>query len=130
MSLTSHVTLGRSGLRVSPFTLGTMTFGEDLGWGSSPEESAKILAAYLDRGGNSVDTANVYTNGHSEVIIGAYLASRPDLRDRIVLGTKFFLEPPPRRSQRRRARPQGHHPAAGELAAPPADQLRRYLLAA
>ena len=45
---------------------------------------------YLDRGGNSVDTANVYTNGHSEVIIGAYLASRPDLRDRIVLGTKFF----------------------------------------
>ena len=59
MSLTSYVTLGRSGLRVSPFTLGTMTFGEDLGWGSSPEESAKILAGYLDRGGNSVDTANV-----------------------------------------------------------------------
>jgi aryl-alcohol dehydrogenase-like predicted oxidoreductase len=90
MSLTSYVTLGRSGLRVSPFTLGTMTFGEDLGWGSSPEESTRILAAYLDRGGNSVDTANVYTNGHSEVIIGEYLASRPGLRDRIVLGTKFF----------------------------------------
>jgi aryl-alcohol dehydrogenase-like predicted oxidoreductase len=84
------VTLGRSGLRVSPFTLGTMTFGEDLGWGSSPEESARILATYLDRGGNSVDTANVYTNGHSEVIIGDYLASHPGLRDRIVLGTKFF----------------------------------------
>jgi aryl-alcohol dehydrogenase-like predicted oxidoreductase len=90
MSLTSYVTLGRSGLRVSPFTLGTMTFGEDLGWGSSPEDSARILAAYLDRGGNSVDTANVYTNGHSEVIIGDYLAGRPDVRDRIVLGTKFF----------------------------------------
>jgi aryl-alcohol dehydrogenase-like predicted oxidoreductase len=90
MSLTSYVTLGRSGLRVSPFTLGTMTFGEDLGWGSSPEESARILAAYLDRGGNSVDTANVYTNGHSEVIIGDYLARHPGLRDRIVLGTKFF----------------------------------------
>ena len=90
MSLTSYVTLGRSGLRVSPFTLGTMTFGEDLGWGSSPEESTRILAEYLDRGGNSVDTANVYTNGHSEVIIGDYLASQPGLRDRIVLGTKFF----------------------------------------
>jgi aryl-alcohol dehydrogenase-like predicted oxidoreductase len=90
MSLTSYVTLGRSGLRVSPFTLGTMTFGEDLGWGSSAAESARILAAYLDRGGNSVDTANVYTNGHSEVIIGEYLAGRPGLRDRIVLGTKFF----------------------------------------
>ena len=45
MSLDSYVTLGRSGLRVSPFTLGTMTFGEDLGWGSSPQESANILAA-------------------------------------------------------------------------------------
>src|ERR1700691_347096 len=90
MSRTSYVTLGRSGLRVSPFTLGTMTFGEDLGWGSSPEESARILAAYLDRGGNSVDTANVYTNGHSEVIIGDYLAGQPAVRDRIVLGTKFF----------------------------------------
>ncbi|HEX3956285.1 MAG TPA: aldo/keto reductase [Trebonia sp.] len=90
MSLTSYRTLGRSGLRVSPFTLGTMTFGEDLGWGSSPQESARILAAYLDRGGNSVDTANVYTNGHSEVIIGEYLAGHPGLRDRIVLGTKFF----------------------------------------
>jgi aryl-alcohol dehydrogenase-like predicted oxidoreductase len=90
MSLTSYVTLGRNGLRVSPFTLGTMTFGEDLGWGASPEESAKILSAYLDRGGNSVDTANVYTNGHAEVIIGDYLASRPGVRDEIVLGTKFF----------------------------------------
>jgi aryl-alcohol dehydrogenase-like predicted oxidoreductase len=90
MPLTSYVTLGRSGLRVSPFTLGTMTFGEDLGWGASPEESEKILSAYLERGGNSVDTANVYTNGHAEVIIGDYLASRPGIRDQIVLGTKFF----------------------------------------
>jgi aryl-alcohol dehydrogenase-like predicted oxidoreductase len=86
----SYVTLGRSGLRVSPFTLGTMTFGNDLGWGTSPEESAGILAAYLDRGGNSIDTANIYTNGHSERIVGDFLAARPGLRDRIVLGTKFF----------------------------------------
>ncbi|MCM1965904.1 aldo/keto reductase [Streptomyces sp. G1] len=90
MSLDHYVTLGHSGLRVSPFTLGTMTFGEDWGWGSSPEESAKILATYLDRGGNSVDTANMYTNGHSEKIIGDYLSGRPSLRDRVVLGTKFF----------------------------------------
>ncbi len=90
MSLDSYVTLGRSGLRVSPFTLGTMTFGEDWGWGSSPEEAAKILASYVDQGGNSVDTANIYTNGHSEKIIGDFLAGRSSLRDRIVLGTKFF----------------------------------------
>jgi aryl-alcohol dehydrogenase-like predicted oxidoreductase len=90
MPLTSYVTLGRSGLRVSPFTLGTMTFGDDLGWGSSTEESTNILAAYLDGGGNSIDTANVYTNGHSEVIIGDYLADHPGVRDRIVLATKFF----------------------------------------
>lgn len=90
MSLNSYVTLGRSGLRVSPFTLGTMTFGEDFGWGTTPAESADILAAYLDRGGNSIDTANIYTNGHSEKIIGDYFAARPELRDRVVLGTKFF----------------------------------------
>ncbi|WP_433172430.1 aldo/keto reductase [Actinoallomurus sp. CA-150999] len=90
MPLTSYVTLGRSGLRISPFTLGTMTFGEDHGFGSDPAESHRILAAYLDRGGNSVDTANVYTNGHSEVIIGDYLTANPGVRDRIVLGTKFF----------------------------------------
>jgi aryl-alcohol dehydrogenase-like predicted oxidoreductase len=90
MSLTSYVTLGRSGLRVSPFTLGTMTFGEDNGWGAPPAESHRILAAYLDRGGNSVDTANVYTKGHSEAIIGDYLHTHPAVRDRIVLGTKFY----------------------------------------
>lgn len=90
MSLDSYKTLGRSGLRISPFTLGTMTFGDDWGWGSSPEESANILSAYLDRGGNSIDTANIYTNGHSEKIIGDYFAARPGLRDRVVIGTKFF----------------------------------------
>ncbi|GAB3598635.1 aldo/keto reductase [Microbacterium tumbae] len=90
MPLTSYITLGRSGLRVSPFTLGTMTFGEDSGWGSPPDVSHRVLAAYLDRGGNSVDTANVYTNGHSEVIVGDYLEANPGVRDRIVLGTKFY----------------------------------------
>ncbi|MFD8378248.1 aldo/keto reductase [Streptomyces sp. NPDC059679] len=91
MSLNTYVTLGRSGLRVSPFTLGTMTFGEDHGWGTSAQESNAILTAYLERGGNSIDTANIYTNGHSEKIVGDYFASRPGLRDRVVLGTKFFF---------------------------------------
>ncbi|WP_433557846.1 aldo/keto reductase [Pseudonocardia xinjiangensis] len=89
-ALDSYVTLGRSGLRVSPLTLGTMTFGEDWGWGADPETSHQLLSTYLDAGGNSIDTANIYTNGHSEKIVGDFLAARPGLRDRVVLGTKFF----------------------------------------
>src|SRR5215831_4016053 len=90
MSLTDYVTLGRSGLRVSPFCLGTMTFGEDWGWGSTPAESAAILGRYLGRGGNFIDTANVYTRGHSEAIIGEAIGSNRARRDRIVIATKFF----------------------------------------
>lgn len=89
-TLDSYITLGRSGLRVSPYCLGTMTFGEDQGWGAPVETSEAMLTTYLERGGNFIDTANIYTNGHSEKIIGDYLAARPGLRDRIVLGTKFF----------------------------------------
>lgn len=89
MSLTDYVTLGRSGLRVSPLCLGTMTFGEDWGWGSSVPDSEAIIARYLERGGNFIDTANGYTRGHSEVIIGDYFAGRPGSRDRVVLATKF-----------------------------------------
>jgi aryl-alcohol dehydrogenase-like predicted oxidoreductase len=89
-SLDSYITLGRSGLRVSPLSLGTMTFGEDNGWGASPETSEAILTEYLDRGGNVVDTANIYTNGHSEKIVGDFFAARPGLRERVVLSTKFF----------------------------------------
>jgi aryl-alcohol dehydrogenase-like predicted oxidoreductase len=89
-SLDSYHTLGRSGLRVSPLSLGTMTFGEDSGWGASPETAEAILADYLDRGGNVVDTANTYTNGHSEKIIGDFFVARPGLRERVVLSTKFF----------------------------------------
>ena len=74
MPLNSYATLGRSGLRVSPFCLGTMTFGEDWGWGATPEDSSKILGTFLERGGNFVDTANFYTKGHSEKIIGDFIA--------------------------------------------------------
>ena len=59
MPLNSYITLGNSGLRVSPFCLGTMTFGEDWGWGSSAADSQSILARYLERGGNFIDTANI-----------------------------------------------------------------------
>jgi aryl-alcohol dehydrogenase-like predicted oxidoreductase len=90
MTLDSFITLGRSGLRVSPLTLGTMTFGEDSGWGAPVADSEAILAEYLDRGGNFVDTANIYTNGHSEKIIGDFFAARRAERDRVVIGTKFF----------------------------------------
>ena len=89
-SLDCYITLGRSGLRVSPLGLGTMTFGDDHGWGSSVETSEAVLTAYLERGGNLIDTANGYTNGHSEKIIGDYLVARPGLRDRVVLSTKFL----------------------------------------
>ncbi|MEV4992878.1 aldo/keto reductase [Streptomyces niveus] len=92
MSLDQYVTLGRSGLRVSPFALGAMTFGEDPGSaGTSVEESEKILATYLDQGGNFIDTANFYTNGHSEKILGDYLAAHPGRRSRVVLASKFFF---------------------------------------
>ena len=91
MPLDSYVTLGASGLRVSPFALGAMTFGEDPpGAGSSVAESERILAAYLDRGGNFIDTANFYTNGHSEAILGDYFAARPGRRQHVVLASKFF----------------------------------------
>jgi len=90
MPLDHYITLGRSGLRVSPLCLGTMTFGEDWGWGSSVAESEAILAAYIDRGGNFLDTANAYTKGHSEAIIGDFLARTPGRRDRVVVATKFL----------------------------------------
>src|SRR5271156_2712862 len=90
MPLDHYVTLGRSGLRVSPFCLGTMTFGEDLGWGSSEQESRDVIDRYRELGGNFLDTANVYTRGHSEKIIGDHVGAKPSVRDRMVIATKFF----------------------------------------
>ena len=88
MSLTDYRTLGRSGLRVSPLALGTMTFGTDWGWGADEAEARRILDTYLDRGGNFVDTANFYTGGSSEALLGRFMAGR---RDRVVLATKYSL---------------------------------------
>jgi aryl-alcohol dehydrogenase-like predicted oxidoreductase len=90
MPLNHYVTLGRSGLRVSPFCYGAMTFGEAFGFGSSVEDSQKILDHFLDLGGNFIDTANMYTRGHSEKILGDHLGRHPAKRDRVVIATKFY----------------------------------------
>lgn len=82
--------LGRSGLRVSEICLGTMTFGEEWGWGASYEESSRQFFAFLEAGGNFIDTANRYTEGTSERILGD-LIRQSGRRDDLVIATKFAL---------------------------------------
>ena len=88
MSVKNYITLGRSGLRVSPLCLGTMTFGTEWGLGTAEAESRAILDQYLDAGGNFIDSANVYNFGTSEKMLGKFLKDS-GRRDRVVLGTKF-----------------------------------------
>jgi aryl-alcohol dehydrogenase-like predicted oxidoreductase len=83
-----YLLFGPTGLRVSELCLGTMTFGEEWGWGSPPDQCRAIFDAYLDAGGNFIDTANYYTAGTSETILGDLIASQ---RDRLVLATKYTL---------------------------------------
>lgn len=90
MPLDHFVTLGRSGLRVSPLCLGAMTFGEEWAIGANVELSRRLLDAYIDRGGNFIDTANIYNKGHSEKIIGDHISHDRARRDRLVLATKFL----------------------------------------
>jgi aryl-alcohol dehydrogenase-like predicted oxidoreductase len=80
--------LGHSGLRVSELCLGTMTFGEDWGWGGSYDESRKIFDLFAEAGGNFLDTANLYTNGTSEKYVGEFVAGD---RDRWIVATKYSL---------------------------------------
>ena len=87
MSLTDFRTLGRSGLVVSPLALGTMTFGTPR-WGSTAAGSRAVFDAYVEAGGNFIDTADVYSGGQSEQLLGGYVAER-GLRDQLVLATKF-----------------------------------------
>jgi len=87
-SLDHYRLLGRSGLRVSPVCLGTMTFGADWGWGADDDTSKVIFDAYASRGGNFIDTANFYTNGTSEKILGDLIGAD---RDHFVLATKYTL---------------------------------------
>jgi aryl-alcohol dehydrogenase-like predicted oxidoreductase len=83
---------GRSGLRVSELALGTMTFGTDWGWGAGRDECRKMFDVYAEAGGNFVDTANNYTDGTSERIVGELVATD---RDHFVLATKYSLSTRP-----------------------------------
>jgi aryl-alcohol dehydrogenase-like predicted oxidoreductase len=86
MPLTDYRTLGRSGLGVSPLALGTMTFGTAR-WGSGEAGSRAVFNAYVDAGGNFIDTADVYSGGRSEEMVGSFVAERK-LRDELVIATK------------------------------------------
>src|SRR5260370_18664627 len=94
MKLNEYVTLGRSGLRVSPFCLGTMTFGTDWGWGADEGISQTIFSRYLEEGGNFVDTADMYTNGRSEELVAKFIKDAK-FRDQVDLATKFTFKAQP-----------------------------------
>jgi aryl-alcohol dehydrogenase-like predicted oxidoreductase len=88
MRLNEYVTLGRTGLRVSPLCLGAMGFGTAWGWGADEKPSFEMLDLYVKDGGNFIDTANGYQNGQSEQIVGKFVAQRK-FRDQAVIATKF-----------------------------------------
>jgi aryl-alcohol dehydrogenase-like predicted oxidoreductase len=88
MKLDGYVTLGRSGLKVSPLCLGTMTFGTGDGWSADAQKSRAMFDLYMDRGGNFIDTADGYTGGESERLLGKFIADTKS-RDKVVLATKF-----------------------------------------
>jgi aryl-alcohol dehydrogenase-like predicted oxidoreductase len=78
--------LGNSGLRVSEAALGTMTFGEEWGWGTAKDEARKVYDAFREAGGNFIDTANLYTDGASESFLGEFMEGH---RQSVVLATKY-----------------------------------------
>lgn len=78
--------LGNSGLRVSEAALGTMTFGDEWGWGSAKDEARKVYDAFREAGGNFIDTANLYTNGTSESFLGEFMKGH---RQSVVMATKY-----------------------------------------
>ncbi|MEO6088930.1 MAG: aldo/keto reductase [Umezawaea sp.] len=86
LTLDTYRLLGRSGLRVSPLALGTATFGTEWGWGAEKDEARKLFDTYVERGGNFLDTANTYTNGSSERLLGEFAH---DDRESLVLATKY-----------------------------------------
>ena len=84
----NYYTLGNTGLKVSRLALGTMTFGDDWGWGADEANARKLFDTYLEAGGNFIDTADLYTNGNSERMLGRFV-KESSTRDRIVITTKF-----------------------------------------
>jgi len=83
--------LGNSGLRVSEAALGTMTFGDDWGWGTAKDEARKVYDGFREAGGNFIDTANLYTNGTSESFLGEFMEAH---RQSVVLATKYTMSAP------------------------------------
>jgi aryl-alcohol dehydrogenase-like predicted oxidoreductase len=90
--IVKYYLLGKSGLRVSELALGAMSFGREWGWGIEINEARKMLDLYFDNGGNFVDTANFYTGGSSEKILGESLGEK---RRQIVLSTKYTMNTRP-----------------------------------
>jgi len=84
--------LGRTGLRVSEIGLGTMSFGNQWGFGADEATSHRILDAYAEAGGNFLDTANMYHRGETEQMLGSWLGAH---RDRMVVATKYSLSMDP-----------------------------------
>ena len=89
-----YYTLGNTGLKVSRLALGTMTFGDDWGWGADEANARQLFEAYLEAGGNFVDTADMYTNGNSERMVGKFM-QESGTRDRVIITTKFSYNADP-----------------------------------
>lgn len=88
MQLDHYRLLGRSGLKISPMALGTMTFGTEWNFGADESTSRALFDHYVDHGGNFIDTANYYTGGTSESFVGRFAQGK---RDRLVIATKYTL---------------------------------------
>ena len=89
-----YYTLGNTGLKVSRLALGTMTFGDDWGWGADEANARQLFDTYLEAGGNFFDTADMYTNGNSERMLGKFVQDSGS-RDRVIITTKFSYNAEP-----------------------------------
>ena len=89
-----YYTLGNTGLKVSRLALGTMTFGDDWGWGADEANARQLFDTYLEAGGNFIDTADLYTNGNSEQMLGRFVKDS-GTRDRLIITTKFSYNAEP-----------------------------------
>ena len=94
MTMDRYTLLGRSGLRVSPLALGTMTFGTEWNWGADEATARRLFDIYVNAGGNFIDTADLYTEGTSERWLGKFVAER-GLRDKLVIATKYSYNAEP-----------------------------------
>ncbi len=127
VDLSTFRTLGRSGLVVSPLALGTMTFGTAR-WGSPDDVSRAVFDAYVDAGGNFVDTADVYAKGRGEDLLGTYVAGR-GLRDQLALATKCtFNAAPPNPNAGGNGRKNVHRALDGSLRRLQTDYVDLYWL--